>query len=281
MEKTAFAPYGNFFINYTRASYQNDMKVQHYHDTYEIYLQISGTRKLFLNDLSYQLGEGDLYLLNPFEIHYTESLTTDPYERFVMNFPGDKLSCILTQQEKQMLFTKMDSRVIHLDNAQAAAALGHFKKADAFSGKTGFLAEKLLYSEIFQFLMELDALPAAEEEILSQSIQSEVAKAIHYVNRYYAETIDLNTLADMIHMSKYHFCRQFHAATGATFLEYLYNIRLAKVHQMLLETSLPLHDIARRTGFSSTAHLSRIFRQRYGQSPRDFRSFCSYQVKKK
>ena len=72
-------------------------------------------------------------------------------------------------------------------------------------------------------------------------------------------------------MSRYHFCRIFHSATGATFLEYLYNVRLAKAHQLLLGSDLSLNEISSRCGFSSTSHLARIFKNAYGIPPREFR----------
>ena len=38
------------------------MSVQHYHDTYEIYLQLSGKRYLFYDNTCYTLERGDLRL---------------------------------------------------------------------------------------------------------------------------------------------------------------------------------------------------------------------------
>ena len=103
------------------------------------------------------------------------------------------------------------------------------------------------------------------------SIQPEIVSVIHYINTHYQENITLDAAAGLGHMSRYHFCRLFGSATGATFLEYLYNVRLSKVHQLLLDTRLPLSQIAEKCGFTSTAHLSRVFRDAYGVSPREFR----------
>jgi transcriptional regulator GlxA family with amidase domain len=58
---------------------------------------------------------------------------------------------------------------------------------------------------------------------------------------------------------------------GATFLEYLNNVRLAKAHQLLLNTKLPITKIAALTGFSSGVQLSRTFQSVYKESPAAFR----------
>ena len=49
MLHTAFTPYEEFLVEYVRNPGRNDMKVQHYHDTYEFYLQMAGERTLILN----------------------------------------------------------------------------------------------------------------------------------------------------------------------------------------------------------------------------------------
>lgn len=274
MLHTAFTPYEEFLVEYVRKPGRNDMKVQHYHDTYEFYLQMAGERTLILNDICYTLKPGDLYILNPFEIHYTESRGSDYYERYVINLPASFLDTLLTEGETRLLLDKLESCVLHLSPEQAAEALSCFQRAERFRQKTGFLADKLLCSSILQLLMFLTELTekAGLPDILEgKSIQPEIVKVIHYINRHYQENLSLEDAAELVHLSRYHFCRLFHEATGATFLEYLYNVRLAKVHQLLLATTLPLGDIAAKCGFASTAHLSRVFREAYGMSPRSFR----------
>lgn len=261
MLHTAFTPYEEFLVEYVRNPGRNDMKVQHYHDTYEFYLQMAGERTLILNDICYTLRPGDLYILKPFEIHYTESRGSDYYERYVINLPASFLYTLLTEGETRLLLDKLESCVLHLSPEQAAEALGCFQRAEQFRRKTGFLAGKLLCSSIFQLLMFLTELTekAGLPDILEgKSIQPEIVKAIHYINRHYQENLSLEGAAELVHLSRYHFCRLFHETTGATFLEYLYNVRLAKVHQLLLTTTLPLGDIAAKCGFASTAHLSRV-----------------------
>ena len=119
-----------------------------------------------------------------------------------------------------------------------------------------------------------DRMPEQEEPAISgvsSDVRPEILQAIHYLNEHYRDPIDLDTIADTVHMSKYHFCRLFSKATGATFVEYLNNVRLTKVHQMLLETALSLSQIAEQTGFSSPGHLSRVFGSVYQMSPSKFR----------
>jgi len=278
MLQKAFVPFDKFFIEYNHFNIKNNMKVQHYHDTYEIYLQISGERNLFLDNICYTLKRGDLVILNPFEIHLTQGRDIDYYERYVMNFSPENLAFFLTKEELKTLFMNFESCVIHLNKEHTETFHNYFKKADILSGKSGFLSEKLLYSVVFQLIMMIKELSEKSEVLENEHIQPEIVTAINYINKHYNESIDLNTCSNMVHLSRYHFSRIFHTATGATFLEYLYNVRLTKVHKMLLETDLALNKIADITGFSSTAHLSRIFRQVYDMSPKKFRKINSRKI---
>jgi len=80
------------------------------------------------------------------------------------------------------------------------------------------------------FLTELTEKAGLPDILEGKSIQPEIVKAIHYINRHYQENLSLEGAAELVHLSRYHFCRLFHEATGATFLEYLYNVRLASHH---------------------------------------------------
>ncbi|HJA94757.1 MAG TPA: AraC family transcriptional regulator [Candidatus Eisenbergiella merdipullorum] len=274
MKHTEYAPYAGFGVEYVCNPQKSDMKMQHYHDSYELYLQIAGERTLLLNDLLYTLRPGDLYFLKPFELHYTKSYESSYYERYLMNIPASCLSPILTEPEAAALFGSLDSCVLHLDEEQAVSALNAFRRAEYYGRRKGFLSDKLLCSVVLQlliFISELLSRKEISEGLSAERIPDEIVSAIRYINRHYSEPVSLEKAASRAHMSRYHFCRVFHGATGATFLEYLYNVRLSKAHQLLLDSELPLNEIASRCGFSSTAHLTRIFKNKYGMPPREFR----------
>jgi AraC-like DNA-binding protein len=271
MWKTAFVPFSDLFIDYIKSNNKNNMKVQHYHDTYEIYLQISGERYLFHDDICYTLTRGDLVIFKPFDIHYTQSGDSDYYERYVLNFHPERLSSFLTKSEISILFDKLNSCVIHLNNEQIQEIYNLLKNIDLYSKKKGLLSEKLVYSAVFQLIMSLSDMTFTANAVRKQSIQPEIINALQFINLNYAKNINLDMITEVTHLSKYHFCRIFHNATGATFYEYLSNIRLTKVHKLLMETDLSLTQIAQKTGFTSASHLSRVFKNVYNMSPREFR----------
>ena len=252
-------PFSEMYINHVKSSEKYDMKIQHYHDAYEIYLQADGERYLFLDDICYTLKQGDLVILKPFDIHYMESRDIDFYERYVLNFSSDMLSGILTKTETDILFDNIKSCVFHLNDEQFTLILDYFKKIDAFSNRIGLLSEKLALSSVFQLVSVIKDLSKKCRNYHKSKHSARNSYGIDYINNHYKEDINLDIITEVVHISKYHFSRLFHKATGATFLQYLYNVRLVNVHSLLAETNLNLNEIAIRTGFSSSAHLSKNF----------------------
>lgn len=271
MKATAFSPHEELYIHYLKTNQKNNMPVQHYHDAYEIYLQLDGKRYLFYDNICYTLGRGDMAVFKPFDIHYAESRESDYYERYVLNFHVDALSPILTNSEIYLLTEKINSCVIHLDEEQINELYGYFKRADECANQKGFLIRKLLCSSVLQLIIKVISYTDKSIDAEGEKIAPQIITALKYINKHYSENISLDDISNAAHMSKYYFCRKFHSTTGATVLEYLNNVRLTKVHNLLLSTDMTIDEIASKTGFMSAVNLTRAFKKVYGSAPRDFR----------
>jgi AraC-like DNA-binding protein len=92
-----------------------------------------------------------------------------------------------------------------------------------------------------------------------------------YVEEHLSENIELETLADIAGLSKWHFARAFKESVGTPPHFYLVQRRLERAQQLLAETDLPLAQIALKIGFSDQSHFSRRFRTVLGLTPRSFR----------
>ena len=271
MKRTAFSPHDEIYINYLQSADKHNMRVQHYHDMYEIYFQLGGRRYLFYDNICYTLERGDIAVILPFDIHYAESRDVEYYERYVVNFSADSFCGILNDEEKYLLTEKIRPCVMRLDQEQTQKLFDFFKNTESFYNKKGFLSGKMLRCALLQLVMY--AIECADEKTIveGKTIEPQLMAVIKYINRNYTKGMTLEELASVSCMSKYHFSRKFKETTGATVFEYLNNVRLTKVHSLLIDTDTSIEEIAQRTGFSSSAQLMRVFKGVYGVSPRTFR----------
>jgi AraC-like DNA-binding protein len=86
------------------------------------------------------------------------------------------------------------------------------------------------------------------------------------------EDFSVQTLSEQMAMDRTGLYRRMQALTGQSPSSYIKHIRLDVAARLLRETTLPIADIAMKTGFSTTKYFNRVFKDEFGQSPADFRS---------
>ncbi len=271
MKRTAFSSHNELYVQYLKSENKHNMSVQHYHDTYEIYLQLSGKRYLFYDNTCYTLERGDLAIFAPFDIHYAESRESDYYERYVVNFRLEDMSKILDSGEFHLLKQKINPCVVHLTEDRTQKVFELIKRVDEYYNRKGLFSDKLVYSAMLQLLVYVAECIDDETATDGEKISPQIIEVMKYINKHYAEDLNLDNISDIACMSKYHLCRKFKEATGATLLQYINNVRLTKVHSMLINTDMPIEEIAECTGFSSSMQLTRVFKSVYNIPPRTFR----------
>ena len=79
-------------------------------------------------------------------------------------------------------------------------------------------------------------------------------------------------LAAACGISEVYFRRLFSARLGTSPKQYILDIRIQKARQLLSEGGLKISAVAELCGFSGSYHFSRVFRQRMGVTPSDYRS---------
>ncbi|WP_111493430.1 MULTISPECIES: AraC family transcriptional regulator [Marinobacter] len=88
-----------------------------------------------------------------------------------------------------------------------------------------------------------------------------------FIYRHLHEPLPVSRLAGVVHMSVGHFHLLFRDMTGMTPYRYLLEARLRRARELLLQSTLPLADIACQVGFSSQSALTHAFRRQYGETP--------------
>jgi AraC-like DNA-binding protein len=73
------------------------------------------------------------------------------------------------------------------------------------------------------------------------------------------------------HRSPAHFSRKFKLAVGESPHAYAVRRRLERACYLMMTSAEPLSEIALSVGFSDQAHLCRLFRKAFGQSPANWR----------
>jgi AraC family transcriptional regulator len=99
-----------------------------------------------------------------------------------------------------------------------------------------------------------------------------VALATDFLLTHYVEDVDLDTLAGMAYLSKFHFLRLFRLIHGVTPRTYLQRKRVDVALRLLGTTQLSIKEVAASVGFAYESTLLRHVRSRTKLSPRQIRT---------
>ena len=95
-------------------------------------------------------------------------------------------------------------------------------------------------------------------------------RARDHLDRHFADPFDLDHLAGIAGMSRYHFIRSFATTYGATPGAYLAGRRVERAQDLLRAANLTVTEVCHAVGYTSLGSFSSRFREIVGESPSDF-----------
>jgi AraC-like DNA-binding protein len=97
-------------------------------------------------------------------------------------------------------------------------------------------------------------------------------RARDHIDRNFAGELDLDTLASVAGISKWHFVRTFEATYGETPIRYLTRRRIERAAELLRNANLTVTEVCMLVGFASLGSFSSRFTALIGDSPTAYRA---------
>ena len=98
-----------------------------------------------------------------------------------------------------------------------------------------------------------------------------VAEAMRFIREHASEGINVADLLRHLSVSRTALQDHFRKGLGASIHQVILDARIARVKELLAETTLSLQDIADRTAFTHFEYMSTVFKQRTGSTPAMYR----------
>ncbi|RMI35343.1 helix-turn-helix transcriptional regulator [Nocardia stercoris] len=95
-------------------------------------------------------------------------------------------------------------------------------------------------------------------------------RARDHLDRHFAEATDLDELAELAGISKYHFLRSFAKVYGRTPTAYLSERRIERAQDLLRASNLTVTEVCHAVGYSSLGSFSARFTAITGETPSAF-----------
>jgi AraC-like DNA-binding protein len=122
------------------------------------------------------------------------------------------------------------------------------------------VARALSVAAVWRYLGEADS--------TARGTSDAVTTARAFLHAHVADSgVDLRAAAAAAHVTPAHLVRRFRAELGITPMAYLWQRRVAIGIDLLIQTGLPVGEIAARTGFKTVFHFSRRVKEHTGAAP--------------
>ena len=113
------------------------------------------------------------------------------------------------------------------------------------------------------------------EELVQSSTQKlsggGIAEIQNFIRQHYSENISLNMLAEQFYMHPNYLSRLFKEKTGENFVEYLMEVRMQKVKELLKDSDCKIIEICGMVGYDNPRSFSKAFKHYTGLTPREYR----------
>lgn len=245
-------------------------RLPHAHkDFLELFYVYSGTGRYMVNDRSYDIQEGDIVICNagvlhgenPSDSRQVRSYCVGISQVSLLGLPDNTLcepdicpvlSCGLLQQQIGEIF-----RLIYL-----------------LSNDTKTLGETCTSLSISLLLLTYELLQSRERHaiIRTQTSSSATADRVRqYLDEHYRESLTLEQISKDLHINAYYLAHTFKNEFGVPPIQYAMKRRIGEAQGLLIDTNIPIGDIADSLGFSSPCHLNTMFNKYVGIPPGKYR----------
>ncbi len=238
----------------------------HYHKDTEVILIESGEGSFLINGCRYQFGPGNIFFINPYELHASEAETECELSYYCIDFDMNMLSQFpiaekYVHQERNMLHfcdhsSAMEKEIRHIwyayeenQNGWAMEAIGHL-----FLLMAQIEQQKLFCAAEKQSMFAREVYDYVEQEYIGKLTSKNAAAYFKYHHSY--------------------FCRMFKKHFGVSFGQFLSDYRIKKARQMMENGASKITDIAGAVGFNGISYFSECFLKTTGMTPSQYVSLC-------
>jgi AraC-like DNA-binding protein len=105
--------------------------------------------------------------------------------------------------------------------------------------------------------------------------REEIIKGKEYIDNHWREEFDIDKLAGIVHMSRYHYTRLFKQHTGMTPYSYYQEVKIGKLKEKLCDTNLSITQVFEECGVDYNGNLAKIFKDKLGMTPSQYRTMMT------
>ena len=256
----------------------------HVHSFFELCHVHRGAGTFLINGNLHRVGPGDTLVAKPGEPHEIVSSRRQPLGIYFWAYtlgaiPEPQKSDAADESLSRILrrFPATTSPIVRVDSAPAVLRLmtqEASRRAPGYLEMINALFAKSIVDTVRAAVPADDAgvRPTAAEDGRSRTVaESLVQTAVHYLRDNLSRRFEVRDVAVQVNLSERQLRRLFHHVAGTSILAYLTNLRIERAAHLLLNTDMPIKQIAAAVGYPDTHYFTTLFGREKGTTPAAFR----------
>lgn len=234
-----------------------DERDYHYHEFDKIVILLSGRVEYAVENEIYTLSPYDVMLVKHHAIHKALIDKSVPYERIIIYLDENRYAKMIPEAGLTRCF---DRCMYSPDKERLKELLDGLEHAEG---------EVLKETYLIQLLAVLNSLKGENPE--AGHYDGKIETVLSYINENISGELSVDELASLVHLSKYHFMRQFKENTGQTVHAYVRQRRLLHASRLIRE-GVPAVQAAARSGFDDYSVFYKAFKINFGITPKELKT---------
>lgn len=270
-----------FLVSYQCLSeYDSNSFMWHCHPEIEITYVKEGSMHYRINNRSFHLKEGDIIFCNSNALHSGEMenqedcsyipITFDP--KLIYGFPGS----ILFQKYTEPILRSFSLSAVPLDLSMKwhQDAVEDIRQIIALDSQRKPMYEFEIIARLQHFWKLLCANTLSQASAPSGQDEENyrrIRRIMSYIAEHYSEKIQLEDIAELIHLSPSECSRLFKKCMNITLFGYIQEYRIERSLEYLEDSSCSITEAGLLSGFSDSNYYTKVFTKIKGCTPRQYR----------
>lgn len=238
---------------------------------FQIKYVVRGSGSVIRNGQTYHVGPKEVFFLDLNKPHRYHANPSDPWELLWVHFGGSQAldyfqllendSCPVYQVCNPLRIKQLFSELFDLFDQRPV----------------GFevLASSMITDVLSDLVVKKMEGGSENTSLNPPQYPEAIKRGIFYLEHHFSEPVNVKRISHEALLSPFHFSRLFKRTTGYTVMEYLIKFRLTQAKYLLMQTELPISEIAEKVGFNDQSYFGKVFKRYETLTPKEYRAIRS------
>lgn len=236
-------------------------------EEYVIHFVISGKGTFSVDGKTWELHEGQMFLIYPEEPVTYAADENDPWFYAWIGFNGIRVDSML----KNSGFSKNSLVMTYNSPKKMLSIIDQILETRQLSAANEWRRTAYMLTLFADLMDNYTALAQKKTNKYDYSSNIYVEHAIEYVKYMYSKGINVSDIANDIGISRTYLNHIFQKELGISVQKFLIDYRLHKAANLLMSTDESINEISKTVGHEDALAFSKAFKRKFEMSPKNYR----------